>query len=175
MHLVALHARHVKAQARAGRVEHGVIARALGAEAEIVPHQHVLHAQRAHQAFFNEGLGRLGRQALVEGQHHALVNAAARQLFELVAQGGDAGGREVGLVVHGGEVVARVRLEGHHAGGHTAVLGFVLEQGQHGLVAAVHAIEIADGQRAAARVDGAARQAAKDLHGGKRADGPQGP
>ena len=46
VHLVALHARHVKAQPTACRVEHGVVARALGAEPEVVAHQQVAHAQR---------------------------------------------------------------------------------------------------------------------------------
>jgi hypothetical protein len=42
-----------------------------------------------------------------------------------------------------------VRLEGHHAGRQAAVAGLVGQQRQHGLVAAVHAVEVADGQRAA--------------------------
>jgi hypothetical protein len=72
--------------ALARRVQHGVVARALGAEAEIVAHQHIAHAQAAHQHVVDEGLGRLGGQARVEGQHHGLLDAAARQLGQLVAQ-----------------------------------------------------------------------------------------
>jgi hypothetical protein len=48
-------------------------------------------------------------------------------------------------------VVTRVGLEGQHAAGQTPVLGLGLQQGQHGLVAAVHAIEGADGERAGRR------------------------
>ncbi len=62
-----------------------------------------------------------------------------------------------------GEKVARVRLEGHHATGHAAVRGLVVQQRQHGLVAAVHAVEIADGQGAGAR-DAGMVEAAENLH-----------
>ena len=85
----------------------------------------------------------------VEGQHHALVHAAALQLQQLVAQGGDAGRGELGLLVQGGEIVARMGLERHHAAGHAAVARFVDQQGDHGLVAPVHTVEVADGEGAA--------------------------
>ena len=81
----------------AGGIEHRVVAGALGAEAEVVAHQHVLRAQAAHQHVVDEGLGNLGRQPGIERKHHALVDAAARQFGQLVAQGGDAGGRQFGL------------------------------------------------------------------------------
>jgi hypothetical protein len=57
-------------------------------------------------------------------------------------------GASSGLPAAAREVVARVRLEGQHARGHAAVAGFVGQQRQHGLVAAVHAVEVADGERA---------------------------
>jgi hypothetical protein len=44
-----------------------------------------------------------------------------------------------------------VRLEGHHAAGHAALRRLAAQQRQHGLVAAVHAVEVADGERAARR------------------------
>jgi hypothetical protein len=46
----------------AGGVQHGVVARTLGAEAEVVAHQHVPRAQAAHQHVVDEGLGRLAGQ-----------------------------------------------------------------------------------------------------------------
>ncbi len=74
-------------------------------------------------------------------------------------------GRQLRLVVEGsGEVVARVGLEGQHAAGHAAVLRLVVQQRQHGLVAPVHAVEIADRQRAGGGNSGMAKTA-KDLHG----------
>jgi hypothetical protein len=41
-----------------------------------------------------------------------------------------------------------VRLEGQRATGHAALLRFALEQGEHGLMAAVHAVKVANRQRA---------------------------
>ena len=57
-------------------------------------------------------------------------------------------GASSGLRCAAGEVVARVRLEGQHAAGHAAMARLVVQQRQHGLVAAVHAVEIADGDGA---------------------------
>ena len=57
-------------------------------------------------------------------------------------------GAELGLAGEAREVVARVRLEGHHARRQAAVLGLGDQQREHRLVAAVHAVEVADRQRA---------------------------
>jgi hypothetical protein len=54
-------------------------------------------------------------------------------------------------------------LEGHHPHGQTAVLGLAAQQRQHGLMAAMHAIEIADGQGAGLR-QVAMPVSAKDSH-----------
>ena len=163
MHLVAVHARHVEALGLAGRVQHGVVARALAAEAEIVTHQHIACAQPAHQHFIDESVGRLGGQPRVKRQHHRLLHTAAGQFGELVAQGADACGCQLGLVVGAREVVAGVGLERQHAAFHAPVCSLAVQQGQHGLVAPVHTIEIADGQRTGI---GNARvvESAKDLH-----------
>jgi hypothetical protein len=48
--------------------------------------------------------------------------------------------------------------------GQAPVLGLALQQGQHGLVATVHTVEIADGQRTGRR-QGCMMETAKDLHG----------
>jgi hypothetical protein len=169
VHLVALHARDVKTQGRTGGVEHRIVAGALGAEAEVVTDQDVPDAQRLHQDVLDECLRRQRGQASVEGQHHTLVDAAALELFQLVAQGGDAGRGEFGLAVLRSEKVARVRFEGHGAGGHSPVACLVLQQRQHGLVATVHAIEVADGERTAlGRGQGAVPEAAEDFHEGLR-------
>jgi hypothetical protein len=63
-----------------------------------------------------------------------------------------------------------VGLEGQHAAGHAAVAGLAVEQRQHGLVAAVHAVEVADGDRAAGREAGML-ETAEDAHGA-RLSGP---
>ena len=162
-HLVAVHARHVEAGALASGVEHLVVARALGAEAKVVTDQHVFRAEAEHQHVIDEGLRRLRGEGLVEAQYHHLLDAAAVQLAKLVAQRGDACRRELGLVQQRREVVARVRLEGHHARRQAAVFGFGDEQREHRLVAAVHTVEVADRERAGGR-DAGVVKAAKHLH-----------
>mmetsp|Transcript_70428 Transcript_70428/g.165811 ORF Transcript_70428/g.165811 Transcript_70428/m.165811 type:complete len:423 (-) Transcript_70428:2047-3315(-) len=150
-HLIAHHAGHVEAARLAGSVQRRVIALALGAKAEVVAHQHVLRAQAIDQHLADEVLRGQGGERLVEGQDDHLVHAAAFELDQLVAQRGDAGRRQLGLAGLGGEEVARMRLEGQHAARQATVAGLGLQQRQHGLVAAVHAVEIADGQRAGGR------------------------
>jgi hypothetical protein len=73
-------------------------------------------------------------------------------------------GASSGFFGERGEVVARVRLGSHRAGlGRPLCCGLVAQQRQHGLVAAVHAVEVADGQRAGRR-DTRMVEAAKNLH-----------
>jgi hypothetical protein len=183
VHLVAHHPGHVEAERAAGGVQHRVVAGAPRAEAEIVAHQHVAHAQSRHQHVGDEALGRQGREVLVEAQQDHVVDAATLQLEHLVAQRGDARRGEFGLAGAAREEVARVRLEGEHAGRHAAMARLVAQQRQHGLVAAVHAVEVADGQRRAAFREGEGgegAEAAMDLHGGdyrprsRRASSPWG-
>jgi hypothetical protein len=163
VHLVAVHAGHVEAVAAARRIEHRVVTRPSGAEAEVVAHQHVPRAEALHEDFPDEGLGNQARQARIELEDDALVDAAPGEFGELVAQGGHPGRRQFGLALHGGEVVARVRLEGQHAAGHAAVPRLVVQQRQHGLVAAVHAVEVADGHGAGGR-DAGVVEASEGLH-----------
>ena len=165
MHFIAVHPGYVKALLLAGRIQHGVVARALGAKAEVIAHLHIAHTQTLEQDFVNEGLGLLLGQTGIKGQHHDLFDAAVFEFGQLVAQGGDPGWGQFGLVQDLGEVVAGVGLEGHHATGHAAMRRFTAQQGQHGLVAPVHAIEIANGQ-GAGRSQAGVVEAAKYLHGG---------
>ena len=67
--------------------------------------------------------------------------------------------RALGLAGQRGEVVARMRLEGQHAAAaRRGARASLSQQRQHRLVAAVHAVEIADRQRAGARCrDGGSR------------------
>jgi hypothetical protein len=102
-------------------------------------------------------------QTPVKRQHHDLLHAAALEFGELVAQRGDARGGQFWLFQRAGEIVARVRLEGHHATRHAAVRGLVVQQRQHRLVPAVHAVEVADGQGAGRRDTGVV-EAAENLH-----------
>ena len=162
--LIAVHACDVEALCLACGVEHGVVAEPSGAKAEVVAHQHVAHAQAFAQHFLDKGFGRLRCQPGVEAQHHHLVDAALFQLGEFVAQGADAGRCQAGLACHLREIVARVGLESQHTAGQAPVVGLVFQQRQHGLVAAVYAVEIANGQRAGG-CDTRVLEATEDAHG----------
>ena len=87
-------------------------------------------------------------QRVVERQDHHLVESAHAQLRQLVAQRAHAGRGQFGLAQHLGKVVARVRLERHRATGQAALGGLGPQQPQHGLVATVDTVKIADGQGA---------------------------
>ena len=168
MYFVALHARDVEARGIAGGVEHRIVAAAPGAEAEIVADEHVACAEAAQQHAVDEGLWRQGGQRLVEAQHDGLLDAAALELGELVTQRRDACRRlerAAGAAGLRGEEVARMRLESQGAGRHAAVPRFADQQRQHGLVAPVHAVEVAD-RDGAGRSDAGVVVAAKHLHSG---------
>ena len=92
-----------------------------------------------------------------------LRDAAAGELLELVAQGCDACRRRFGPAGEACEVVARVRLERHHRRRQAAVRGLRDEQREHRLVAAVHAVEVADRERAG-RGEVAVPKAVEDAH-----------
>ena len=80
-----------------------------------------------------------------DGSYSALVQGRKRvEIVEFVAQGANAGWRQVGVVGESGKKVARVWLEGQHAAGYAALLRLALEQREHGLVATVHAVKVAN-------------------------------
>ena len=120
-------------------------------------------ARATHQSVVDEALRRLGGEAFVEAQHDHLLDAATLELGQLVAQRGHAPRRLLGRARQSREIVARVGLEAEHATGHAAVPGFVVEQRQHRLVAAMHTIEIADGQRAGG-CDARMAETSENLH-----------
>lgn len=71
-----------------------------------------------------------------------------------------------------------MRFESHHATGHAAVARFVDQQRDHGLVAPVNPVKIADGHRATfgggERLDGGGSpQASDDFHASVGGDGRQ--
>ena len=164
VYLVAVHACHVKTVGRARGVQQGVVACTFGTEPEVIAHQHVFGAQSIDQHLLHKGLRAERRQGGVEGQHHDLVHAAVRQVGNLVPKGAHAAGSQVGLARQAGKVVARVGLKGHDAAGHAALLGLAAQKRQHGLVAAMDAVKIADGQ-GAGRGQSWVLEAAKNLHG----------
>ena len=163
MHFVAVHARHVEAAPPTRFVEHAVVACAFRAEAEVVADQHVARAEPAHQHVADECFGGEAGKGRIEAQHDRLVDAAALELGELVAQRRDARGRGLGLARALREPVARIRLERHHARWQAAMRGLGHEQREHRLVPAVHAVEVSD-REGAGGGDSGVVEAAKHLH-----------
>ena len=163
--LIAHHAGHVKAALGTGGVEHGVVASPARAKAEVVAHQHVAGLQSVQQHVIDKGRWALRRKTRIETQHHRLLDAAACQLLQLVAQAGDARRGGLRLAAALGEEVARVRLKAHHAGRDATLPRLADQQGQHRLVASVYAVEVANGQRTGRR-QVRVGEAAKDAHRG---------
>jgi hypothetical protein len=93
-------------------------------------------------------LGAAAGQFFIEGQYHALVDAAGGQLAQFVSQGGNAGRGQMGVLRQACKVISWMGLERQHAAGQTPVLSFRAQQGQHGLVATVNPIKVANGQGA---------------------------
>ena len=147
----------VEAERLAGLLQQGKIARAFGAVAEIVAHQHVARLQRAAQHLLDEGLGGERRKRAVETEHVQPVDPLPLQALGFFAQAGQARGRLLGR-----EEFARVRLEAQHAARQAARPRHVLQAGEHGLVPEVQAVEVADGDRVG-RAEGS--EAVGDAHG----------
>ena len=165
VHLEAHHARDIEAEFTPCTVQKGVVASAPRAEAEVVAHHDQPCTEPLHQDAGDEVLRRQAGQGLVKAQDHQPVHATLGQRGDGVAQRGDAGGRGLGPAAAVGEVVPRVGFEGHDAAGQAALARLVRQHGQHGLVATVHAVEVADGQRAGgARME--RRKPAENLHSG---------
>ncbi len=152
------HLLDLEAELRARRLQVGEIAGTLGAEAEVVADQQPARVQPVDQHIAHELLRRLRGEMRIEVLDNHPVDALAAQALQLVAQQRDAGGR---AVRH--EEFARMRLEGHDRQRQSARVGRRARAGQQGLVAAVHAVEVADGQRAGRAALGIG-QAAKDFH-----------
>ena len=97
-------------------------------------------------------------EAVVEAHHVRALDSVPRQQLELFPQRREPCGRLVGR-----EELPRMRLERHRAGHESARACGIRQPGEHGLMADVNAVEIADRQRGGgSRSD---RHAAQDTHG----------
>ena len=145
---------HLEAVPQAGLAQQVDVAAALVAEAEVLAHQQPARLQALDQQVLDEGVGRHFGQPGIEAPHHHLGNAIAGQRGQLVAQAGDAGGRQFRPAVQGGKVLPRMRFEGHHGGRQAAFARDLADAREHGLVSAMDAVEIADGQGAGRALSG---------------------
>ena len=152
------HLLDVEPELAARFLEIGKVAGAAGAKAEVIAHQHPARVQSVPEHVLDECLRGLGGEMGVEVFHDHAVHPVAAQGVELVAQQRDARGR-----VLGGEEFARMRLERHHTERQATGIRGSAGAGEQRLVAAMHTVEIADGERAGRPAFGVG-QAAEDFH-----------
>lgn len=114
---------------------------ALRAVAEIPPDQQPAHAQPPQQHILDEPRRRERGQPRVEPDHVDPVHARLRDQFQFLAQA-----REPRRRGSGREEFARVRLEGQYTGRQLALARLGDQPLEHGAMAPVHAIEVADGE-----------------------------
>ncbi len=102
-------------------------------------------AEAGDQDLIDESFRRHLRQRVVERQDHRQVEPEALEQLQLSGPGCQREVRDVGAEEH-----AWVRLEHHHAGRRVAGGGGVAGRLQQCLMAAMDAVEVADGDDAAA-------------------------
>ncbi len=147
--------------APAGRAQGVDIAGALDSESKILADEKYLGIQALDQRA-DEHLWRHAGQRGIERLESDLFDAVAREGIELVAQAGNAGRRQFGALGEFRKIFPRMGLERHDRGGQAGIGGCFAHLGEHGLMAPVDPVEIADGQGAGKALRHG-RQAAIDM------------
>lgn len=124
--------------------QEGEVTGAVAAETEIVAHFKMPHRQSIDQDLADELGCRQLAQAAVEGQAEHHVDTLPTQQLEFLAQAGQTHRRRIG-----GEELARLRLENHHAAGYAQLQRALAQTRQDSLVPEVDAVEVTDGGDAA--------------------------
>ncbi len=137
------------------------IAQALVPEAKIRPHHQLTHTQALDQQMLDEGVARHSSQPGIEMQAQHAVHAQRLQGGQLLAQA-----HQARLDRIGPEELQRLRLEQHHPRRQAGGGGVFLQARNDGLVAQMHAVEIADAGHAAAMLRAQVVQAADQFHAG---------
>jgi len=127
------------------------IAGALRAEAKILADQEPPRLEPLRQHLLDEGIRRQRRERAVEPLNVGALHAVRREQLDLLAQRRQARGRGPR-----GEEFAWVGLEGEHTGLQPARSRAREQALQQGLVPAVDAVEIPDGERGRQRRGGGA-------------------
>ena len=153
----APHRVHFESTTAGSLLQHRKITGASGAKAKIVADQYPARRESAMQDALDKILRRGFREFEIEPADVHALDAELRQQFELLAQGSQPGGCFVG-----GEEFAWMRLERHHARRNAKPARRVGETREHRLVADMHTVEIADGQRN--RATGIRQQSAENTH-----------
>jgi len=129
----------------------------------------VTDAESRHQNALDEMLRGEVCERGVERQHHRHVEAELADQPDFLGQRGQPELRVVGL-----EVVARMRLEHDHAASGLRGLGLVQRLCQQRLVAAMDAVEIADGEYRTSKVQGNMIETVLDQHRSTLTAAPRG-
>ena len=149
----------VEAEVGSHRAQEVDVAAALVAEVEVLPHDDDLGGQAVHQDLPHELLGRLLGSGLVERDDEAPVEAGGGEELELLLEVGEEPGR--GLRAHDGRGMP---VEGHDRALQAARRRPLPHRGDHGLVAAVHAVVGTDGDHAPGVGPGPGPDVVKHLH-----------
>ncbi|MCY1206807.1 hypothetical protein D9M72_183870 [compost metagenome] len=142
-----------------GLLQEFEITGAIATEAEIVTDFQMPGPQPLDQDRMDELGSAEFPQAAVERQAKHPVHTLTSQQLELVAQTGQT--YRCGIRA---EELARLRLEYHHAGGQTKLSRTLAQPLENGLMAAVHAVEIADGGDTAPMLGSQVVEALNQLH-----------
>ena len=152
-----LHYFNCKAQSFARFPQEVGRALATFAEVEIIAHHHAADAKATNQNVLHERARLNGCQLRVETQHNQPVEPEAGKRLRfcrLWRQAMDDGAA--------GEEISRVGLERQHGAGLAKLLGKRERAFDHGLMAPVHAVKIADRHNGAFQPHGRARRVAGD-------------
>ena len=160
-------------------LEHGVIALAIPAELEIVPHHEVAHAKHGNEEPFHHLGSRNQPRAVVERYAEHAVNAGATQDVNLLPKPRQPrrhrSRRPLGLATLGclrprpscgGEELAWLRFEGDEQARRPKFLALGLQVRKQHLVPVMNAIKVANGRNAVRVAVTDIMQAADDLHAG---------
>ena len=124
------------------RLQQREIAGAAGAEAEVVADQQPAHREPVEQHVLDEILRRAAGVGAVEAADMHAFDAVGRKQFQFLSQRREPRRRRLRR-----EQFERMRFESEHACSQAQGASPVLETRKHCLVSAVHAVEVADGQR----------------------------
>ena len=134
------------------------IAGAFGAKLEIITNQNVARTQLAGEDVVDKMLGAERGKAAIEVADVNLIHAVRRKQFQLLAQAGES--RRCCIRA---KQLARMRLERHHRRRQIQGPRLGHQLLQHGLMPAMHTVEVADGHGAAGQIR--AKGSAKNQHG----------
>ncbi|MNQ93011.1 hypothetical protein D3C85_1084550 [compost metagenome] len=129
------------------------------AEAKIIAHHQVVHAEFLHQQLLDEGAGGLLGEAVREPHAEHAIYLHPLEGFVLLPPTAETGRSGVPR-----KQLKGLRFEQHDAGGQTKLGGFLLQSGQHRMVALMNPIEVAYGQYTAPMTGLDIVNAANKLH-----------